>query len=67
MTQCFPIYFQTVVDEIDGNQGALTSLQKSGQAVLIKLPASEAKMGIQKELLEIQDKFEELQWKVCYH
>ena len=56
---------QVVVDKIDGNQTTLATLQKSAQAVLIKLPTSEAKLAIKKELLAIQNKYEELQWKVC--
>ena len=52
------------MDQIDGNQTTLTTLHKSAQSVLVALPTSEAKMAIKKELLEIQNKYEELQYKV---
>ncbi len=52
------------MQNIDENKPTLNTLQTSAQTVLVGLPTCEAKEGIKKELLEIQNKYEELQWKV---
>ena len=44
---------------VDQSQLDLSALQRAAQTVLSKLPASEAKMAIQYDLLHIQDQFEQ--------
>lgn len=50
---------QQVVQDSQQGQAQLAELQKTAQSVLIRLPPSEAKAAIQKELLHILDQCEE--------
>lgn len=50
---------QTVLDQLEASEPDVQHMQKAAQGVLVKLPPSEAKVGIQKQVLGIQDKFEE--------
>ena len=53
------VFSQEVMDLIESSEPDLGEMQKTGQGVLVKLPPSEAKVNVQKQLLETQDKFEE--------
>ena len=44
---------------VDQSSGTLSDLQKTATGVVMKLPASDAKVTMQKELLQLQDKYEQ--------
>ena len=48
-----------MLEDYNKRQPEVSNVQKSGQAVLVRLPPSDAKANIQKTLLNIQDKSEE--------
>ncbi len=50
---------QDIVEQVDGSEAQLQALQKAAQLVLVALPASQAKLAVQKQLFGIKDKFEE--------
>ena len=55
---CYNPSVQALCGEVEQNQPHLSTAKRKGQSVVYKLPTGQAKIGIQEELAQIQDRFE---------